>query len=475
MTFKVSLQNVLLVAFALGLLACSGGSNNADAVQINTAPVASAITVELIEDQAVETVLPAVDKDKDALTFTVVSQPVNGSVVIVENKATYVPAENFNGSDGFSFKASDNNSDSDVATVTLVVEAVEDAPIAYSVSAFASKGASVEVPLDGKDPDGDALTYMVVDLPSYGSLSAVVGNKITYTPISNHSGEDSFTYLVNDGVMDSDVVSAIIIPQKELNDTGITQCSTGLLCPTPAIGQNLSPQLLEWCSKQCPATDYPNQDAQFGRDIRNNDDSDGHAGFSFTKLDVNGIALPSNATNWSCIKDNVTGLTWEVKKGGNGTMGDEGLNDADDKYSPHEDSDGIPPISYWGGHDGNQRICTVYKANGSCSAEVPACYSYSAASTDSYCNTEAFVDRVNSQGLCGVYDWRMPTIEELRSIVSYDRRQPAIIKDYFPNTESSVYLSSPTYGFSSWGMNFSQGSAYKYTDLHHVRLVRRGQ
>ena len=50
----------------------------------------------------------------------------------------------------------------------------------------------------------------------------------------------------------------------------------------------------------CPVTDYPDQDAQYGRDFNNKDDSDGHAGFSFTKLDANG---------------------------------NEGLHDADDRYN----------------------------------------------------------------------------------------------------------------------------------------------
>lgn len=100
-----------------------------------------------------------------------------------------------------------------------------------------------------------------------------------------------------------------------LNDTGITQCADGA---TNGL--------------TCPVTDYPDQDAQYGRDFEVNDDSDGHAGFSFTKLDEKGNELLANATNWSCVKDNVTGLIWEVKQGGNGMIGDEGLHDGDDRY-----------------------------------------------------------------------------------------------------------------------------------------------
>ena len=45
----------------------------------------------------------------------------------------------------------------------------------------------------------------------------------------------------------------------------------------------------------CPVDGYPWQDAQDGRDKTHDDDSDGHAGFSFTKLDANGNALAASA------------------------------------------------------------------------------------------------------------------------------------------------------------------------------------
>jgi len=97
-------------------------------------------------------------------------------------------------------------------------------------------------------------------------------------------------------------VAATPVATGKLNDTGITQCAD--------VSTN---------GLSCPVTNYPNQDAQHGRDVTANDDSDGHAGFSFTKLDTNGNELLANATDWSCVKDNVTGLIWEVKQGGNGT------------------------------------------------------------------------------------------------------------------------------------------------------------
>ena len=76
-----------------------------------------------------------------------------------------------------------------------------------------------------------------------------------------------------------------------------------------------------------PPAGYPGQDASHGRDATQDNDADGHAGFSFTKLDANGKALAASAATWSCVRDNVTGLIWEAK------TDDGGLRDKDWTYT----------------------------------------------------------------------------------------------------------------------------------------------
>ncbi|WP_169446396.1 DUF1566 domain-containing protein [Leucothrix mucor] len=246
------------------------------------------------------------------------------------------------------------------------------------------------------------------------------------------------------------VLAETPIATGKLNDTGITQCADGST-------NGLS----------CPVADYPDQDAQYGRDFNNNDDSDGHAGFSYTKLDINGNTLLANAESWSCVKDNVTGLIWEVKQGGNGTVGDEGLHDADDSYtwySTDTNNDG----GFAGFDDTSEN-----------------CHGYYSGDATSYCNTEAYINRVNTQRLCGASDWRLPALEELRSIVSYDRVNPSIDTDYFPNTKNSGYWSSSLMASSPYAdlsdyaslVNFYSGNTLGRNEGsgYYVRLVRGGQ
>ncbi len=79
-----------------------------------------------------------------------------------------------------------------------------------------------------------------------------------------------------------------------LNDTGIT---FGADYP---FGNNVG----------CTGATISQQDCSNGRDASNNDDSDGHAGFSYTKLSTTGAILSAAAADFSCVRDNNTGLVW---------------------------------------------------------------------------------------------------------------------------------------------------------------------
>ncbi len=140
--------------------------------------------------------------------------------------------------------------------------------------------------------------------------------------------------------------------------------------------------------------------------------------------------LPASASSWDCVKDNVTGLIWEVK------TGDSGLHSISNSYTWYE-----PDNSRNGGIAGTQN-------GGRC--------------IDSACDTFGYVQAVNAQGLCGSSNWRMPTVEELMGILRLDDEHCAVDREYFPNvcghnrffwtstvfTEESAMIISPDSGLN---------------------------
>ncbi len=208
-----------------------------------------------------------------------------------------------------------------------------------------------------------------------------------------------------------------------MNDTGIVACAdednSGLACPVVA---------------------FPGQDAESGRDVTRGNDADGHAGFSFTKLSMAGGLLPANATNWSCVRDNVTGLTWEVK------TDVAGIHFKGNTYR-------------WGGETAQGNGFGAY-----------------------YADWNSLVNGSNAEQLCGFSDWRVPTVVELQSLVSYNRLapDPVIDTDYFPNTINTHFWSAlPSAAASTnasnvdFGMGFVGALPRNLTVF--VRLVRSGK
>ena len=146
---------------------------------------------------------------------------------------------------------------------------------------------------------------------------------------------------------------------------------------------------------------------------------------SYTKLDAAGNPLPDAAASWCMVKDNVTGLIWEVK------TDDDSINDKDNTYT-------------W----------------------------------DKALNE--FIPYLNDNTFGGFSDWRLPNREELAFIVNRQTFLPAINTDYFPNTKLAYYRSSTTYANNTdnaWFVSFIYGCVGHdaKSNNNYVRAVRGGQ
>jgi large repetitive protein len=180
---------------------------------INDAPVANAQTVTTNEDTAKAITLAANDVDGNPLTYTVLTNPTKGVLSGAGAARTYTPNANTNGADSFTFKVNDGTVDSNTATVTINVVAVNDIPVANAQNVIALKNIAKAITLTGSDVEGSTLTYTVVTNPLNGVLSGT-GAARTYTPNANYVGADSFTFKVNDGTVDSATATVSITVQN---------------------------------------------------------------------------------------------------------------------------------------------------------------------------------------------------------------------------------------------------------------------
>ena len=184
-------------------------------------PVSKDISVSTDEDNSVEVSLDASDLDQDTLTYSIVDDPVNGTVSLDGIKVTYTPNENYNGEDTFTYKVNDGTEDSNTATVTVTVNPVNDTPAVKDVAISTDEDTALEITLLGSDVDQDDLIYSLVTESSNGTVS-LDGIKVTYTPNDNYNGEDTFTYKVNDGTEDSNTAT-VTITVKSINDIPVSK------------------------------------------------------------------------------------------------------------------------------------------------------------------------------------------------------------------------------------------------------------
>jgi hypothetical protein len=204
----------------------------------NTAPVASAQSPTTDEDTAAAITLSATDVDSDSLTYSVVAVPTHGALTGTAPNLTYTPTANYNGPDSFTFKANDGLADSTVATVSITVTAVNDAPVALAQSPTTAEDTAKAITLSSTDAETNPRTYSVVAGPSHGALSGTAPN-LTYTPVANYNGLDSFTFKANDGTADSNVAT-VSITVTAVNDAPVAAAQSPTTAEDTATAITLS-------------------------------------------------------------------------------------------------------------------------------------------------------------------------------------------------------------------------------------------
>ncbi|MBM4098128.1 MAG: tandem-95 repeat protein, partial [Planctomycetes bacterium] len=211
---------------------------------VDDAPTATAQTVGVVEDTASNAItLAGNDVENQALSFELVTQPTKGTLGGTAPALTYTPTLNLTGADSFTFRVVAGGLPSSVATVSIVITNVNDAPVAVAQVAqpvVTDEDTAKAITLVGTDVEGSTLTYTVVTPPTKGTLSGTAP-ALTYTPNANISGNDSFTFKVNDGTTDS-APATVSIRVDPVNDipTAISLTGTSAIAAIEDSATNFS-------------------------------------------------------------------------------------------------------------------------------------------------------------------------------------------------------------------------------------------
>ena len=198
---------------------------------VNDAPVAVDDVYTMAEDTLLTITAPGVlgndtDLDGNPLSAVPVSNPSHGTLALNANGSfNYRPATNYTGVDSFTYRASDGAAASGVATVTITITNINDAPVAADDAYAMAEDSLLTIGVPGVlgndfDADGNALASVLVGNPAHGVLSLNADGSFTYQPGTNYHGTDSFTYRATDGALTS-AVATVTITITNVNDVPV--------------------------------------------------------------------------------------------------------------------------------------------------------------------------------------------------------------------------------------------------------------
>ncbi|MCK5827539.1 tandem-95 repeat protein, partial [Candidatus Bipolaricaulota bacterium] len=196
-----------------------------DVLPINDAPVAQDDTQTMQEGAPVTIlVLPNdSDPDGDSLRIESVTQPSNGTIINSGSALVYEPNTGYSGTDTFTYTVADNQGGTSTARVTVLVNSLNDLPIAQDDSATTDEDLLVVIPIlaNDSDPDGDFLLIESFTDPLNGSVLNS-RTSLSYIPNPGFQGIDTFTYTVSDGNGGS-AQATVTVSVSEVNEAPIAQ------------------------------------------------------------------------------------------------------------------------------------------------------------------------------------------------------------------------------------------------------------
>jgi hypothetical protein len=176
----------------------------------NTPPTAYDDTYEGSVGEPIDIPLPGVlendvDKDGQGLKAYLEAEPDHGSLILrVDGSFLYSPDPAFTGSDQFTYRVSDGQALSNIASVTINLTPLNAAPVAGDDAFEVEEGSVLLVAAPGilandVDPEGQPLQIILESNPGFGDLTLAKDGAFEYIPHDGFNGEDAFSYRVRDG------------------------------------------------------------------------------------------------------------------------------------------------------------------------------------------------------------------------------------------------------------------------------------
>ncbi len=167
-------------------------------------------------------------------TITAVTQGTLGGVVNNISTVTYNPSPNLYGEDAFTYTITDSDGDISEATVNITITPVDEPLDAVDDTAVTPEESPIIIDVLLNDLPGDLPT--TITATSNGAHGTVQnnGSDVTYTPVSNYFGTDTFTYTITDSNGDQDTAS-VDVTVTAVDDTLTAEDDTSSTAEDTAV------------------------------------------------------------------------------------------------------------------------------------------------------------------------------------------------------------------------------------------------
>lgn len=206
----------------------NGESNHATVTvtinSVNDNPVSKSIQVATKTDQQLIGNMAGSDVDGDVLTYSIVRNGSLGQAEVMDSAAgvfSYTPNPGVSGTDSFTYKVNDGIADSIAATVSVIINEVNEAPVAEDGILSVNENETASGVLVGSDLESSELTYHIVNNAQLGQVTILdeTTGAYEYTPLADEFGEDYFQFAVmdEDGALSNVATVAVSIAEVSAN------------------------------------------------------------------------------------------------------------------------------------------------------------------------------------------------------------------------------------------------------------------